>query len=370
MNPQTGKAHGRAARRNGSKAHGRAAHDNGDDGDGTVIIDGLRLPALDDQRSGLKCAVSTCRSCYSRVWSSGNDKRQDPRRICERCVRRWPDITAHYPTEQPVFEQSQKPARLQAVLRQVHEQLIQHVRQRQQQAQRRWHAASVIQAAKRARAARDQARVRHAQKRFQRVWAAACIRRAWRLIKARRACLHARRALHAARRLQRFWRGVRARLACMQRALPVLQAALRRCLSAPRLRIGARVRLAAGAAAHGSCQVAYAQRGANTLTHDTYGTVIGLGYQRPAIVKPDDPACAHVELRYDRSDLEPIVDGEPMMACAFERTRHVRRHAAAAQLQAAQRGWAVRRRRAAAAKLAAVVTHPADRAPAFVFGGI
>ena len=105
----------------------------------------------------------------------------------------------------------------------------------------------------------------------------------------------------------------------MQWALPVLQAALRRFLSAPRLRIGARVRLAAGAAAHGSCQVAYAQRGANTLTYDTYGTAIGLGYQRPAIVKPDDPACAHVELRYDRSDLEPIVDGEPMMAQAFER---------------------------------------------------
>ena len=87
MNPQTGKAHGRAARRNGSKAHGRAAHDNGDDGDDTVIIDGLRLPALDDQRSGLKCAVSACRSCYSRVWSYGNDKRQDPRRICERRMR-------------------------------------------------------------------------------------------------------------------------------------------------------------------------------------------------------------------------------------------------------------------------------------------
>ena len=116
--------------------------------------------------------------------------------------------------------------------------------------------------------------------------------------------------------------------------------------------------------------MAYAQRGANTLTYDTYGTVIGLCYGRPAIVKPDDPACAHVELRYERGDLEPIVDGEPMMAQAFERTRHVRRHAAAVQLQAAQRGWAVRRRRAAAVKLASAVKHPADRAPAFTFGGI
>ena len=38
MNPQTGKAHGRAARRNGSKAHGRAAR--GDDGDDKTIDKG------------------------------------------------------------------------------------------------------------------------------------------------------------------------------------------------------------------------------------------------------------------------------------------------------------------------------------------
>jgi hypothetical protein len=171
------------------------------------------------------------------------------------------------------------------------------------------------------------------------VWAAACLRRAWRLIKARRACLHAMRSRSA------------------RIALPVLQAVLRRRLSAPRLKIGARVRLAAGAAAHGSFQVAYAKRGANTLTHDTHGTVIEIyrgQYRRyPALVESDDIACP--ALSYYEGDLEPIIDGNPAAALAFERERHARRHQAAVRLQALTRGRSVRRQHTAAARVRAQV---------------
>ena len=73
MNPQTGKAHGRAARRNGSKAHGRAAHGDGDDetinggGGEYETVNGFELPHLNDQRNTLRCAVSMCAANYSRV---------------------------------------------------------------------------------------------------------------------------------------------------------------------------------------------------------------------------------------------------------------------------------------------------------------
>ena len=118
MNPQTGKAHGRAARRNGSKAHGRAAR--GDDGDDKTIdkggggidgTDGFELPQLNDQRNTLRCAVGTCAADYSRVWHHADDRRQDPRRVCGRCAQRWPDITAHYPAKQQVFDDATRSRR-------------------------------------------------------------------------------------------------------------------------------------------------------------------------------------------------------------------------------------------------------------------
>ena len=200
----------------------------------------------------------------------------------------------HYPAEKVVFDEDNKPARVKAALRRVHEQLIQHVRQRQQQAQRRWQAASVIQAAERARVAREQERVRHAQERLQRVWAAACIRRAWRLIKARRACLHARRALHAARCIQRLWRGAKARLARMQRALPVLQATLRRQLATPTIKLGARVRLTADALDEPTDY----DWSRDALPPDTYGTIVSVGAsysRRYALVESDDARCSDTE---------------------------------------------------------------------------
>ena len=138
MNPQTGKAHVRAARRNGSKAHGYAARGDSDDktidGDETVVMDGLNLPTLNDQRSNMKCAVGACASGYSRVWQYASDQRQDPRRICQRCARKWPDVIMHYPAEKVVFDEGNKPARVQAALRQVHGQLVQRVRQLRQRA--------------------------------------------------------------------------------------------------------------------------------------------------------------------------------------------------------------------------------------------
>ena len=149
-----------------------------------------------------------------------------------------------------------------------------------------------------------------------------------------------------------MWRGAKARLARMQRALPALQAALRRYLSAPRLKTGARVRLAAGAAARDERQVAYATRGTNTLTHDTYGTVAEIKVNKYVTVASDD---GNRRFRYDFCDLEPIVDGDSTAALVFERKRHTRRHKAAVRLQALTRGRLVRRQHAAAARVRAQV---------------
>ena len=122
-----------------------------DESDETTIIDGYELPVLNDQRNTLKCAVQSCCSSYSRVWSYAADRRQDPRRICERCTHKWRDVSLHYPTTEPIYDADVKPARvmaaaeLQAACRRalIRAQRARHVR-----------AAVALQTAERARAAR------------------------------------------------------------------------------------------------------------------------------------------------------------------------------------------------------------------------
>ena len=189
----------------------------------------------------------------------------------------------HYPVERPVFDQGKKPERAQAALRQVHKQLVQRAHQRTC-------AASVIQAAERSRASRVLARVNHAQAYFRRVWATACIRRAWRLIKARRACLHAMRTLPAARCIQHSWLCAKARQALVRQALPVLQAALRRQLATPTVKLGARVRLTADALDEPTDY----DWSRDALPPDTYGTIVRVGasYTRQyALIESDDARC-------------------------------------------------------------------------------
>jgi hypothetical protein len=139
-----------------------------------------------------------------------------------------------------------------------------------------------------------------------------------------------------------LWRGAKARLARMQRALPVLQATLRRQLATPTIKLGARVRLTADALDEPTDY----DWSRDALPPDTYGTIVRVGvltqaFRQYALVESDDARCPNSE--YWLTDLKPIIDGDPMSARAHEHTRHARRHAAAARVQALQRGRVVRR---------------------------
>ena len=432
MNPQTGKAHGRAARRNGSKAHGRAAR--GDDGDDKTIdkggggidgTDGFELPQLNDQRNTLRCAVGTCAADYSRVWHHADDRRQDPRRVCGRCAQRWPDITAHYPAKQQVFDYNEKPAHVHANLLKVHDQLAVHIEQVKLRRVRRVRAAAVIQSAQRAHAlwrTRTSAAVRlqNSWRRIKvlRLRAHAAVRiQALRRGKATRAHLRLQAALkpvigrilrsYAAIQVQRLWLRTKARTkarrACVRMIKRVcatrIQAATRRLISVPRMKVGARVRMRDGV--HDDDDWS-ASPLTNELFNPVLGTVteIGSWYScgrayRFVVVKSDDATRPQAE--YYPQDIKPIVDGEPIAASAWERRWHAQRHAAAAHIQALQRARKVRRRmvfrrwRASAVTLQArvrcAITRPllrlplprrvhdstaslATGAPAFTFGGV
>ena len=172
-----------------------------------------------------------CAANYSRVWHRADDRRQDPRRVCERCASKWPDITAYYPDEQPVFEHDKKPARVQAALIEVHSQLVAHVEQIKLRRMRRTRAAAVIQAAQR----------RHVKWR-RHTRAAMCIQAARRRSQARAQARRQRRLMQlgviarrvlraqAAQRVQHLWSRFKAR--CFARRVEAVMLPIRRSLAA------------------------------------------------------------------------------------------------------------------------------------------
>ena len=155
------------------------------------------------------------------------------------------------------------------------------------------------------------------------------------------------RTLPAARCIQHSWLCAKARQALVRQALPVLQAALRRQLATPTIKLGARVRLTADALDE---PIDY-DWSRDALPPDTYGAIVSFSFssytkRRYALVESDDARCPNTE--YWLADLEPIIDGDPMSARAHEHARHARRHAAAARIQTLQRGRVVRQQHCSA----------------------
>ena len=143
----------------------------------------------------------------------------------------------------------------------------------------------------------------------------------------------------------------------------------------PAIKIGARVRLTVAAF---DVEADY-DWSCDALAHGVYGTLKAFGQYETAVIESDD--AQRPDATYALDDLEPIVDGDPMSARAYEHARHAWRHAAAARVQALQRGRVVRRQHLGAPAFvddsdeffdapADAGLHGANGAPAFTFGGV
>ena len=432
-------ARGRAARHTDKatthdKAHSRAARDTESDyeSDETTAMDEYEIPALTGQRS-LNCAVQRCSAGTSQQWWYTEARQMDPRRICCRCISKWPDLRLHFSLYDVTHEYGALPARkaasrLQAVVRRFTCMRMRCAAATKAQARLRCFSASTTYSKRRAASAALQAVLRRAvvrswQRRAQ--VAAKSIQCAWRCMKAHRERTHAAQriqalqrgrsmrarwllqqrlqdiaqrlaCIHAAMRIQRAWHLARQRHTHMQAACCIqavqrgrstrawlrrarrleatrhtaaadLQAAVRRHLSVPVLKIGARVRLTAKAL---DVDEGY-DWSSDALTIDTFGTVVRSD-TACALVESDDMRRPNVE--YWCSDLQPIMDGEPTSACACERARHAQRHAAAERIQAVRRGWIIRQQRATAMPQHCLDASDAQQhrllhtsAPAFIF---
>ena len=171
----------------------------------TITINGYEVPRL-DERPGLKCCVATCTVNLDDCWHYHKDQRDDRRRVCNRCMVRWPDLVRFFSLEHdPTFDAG-LPVKLKAAI-------VQQAACRSFLARVRWHkakaAAALLQACQRRRAAQallwqlfDAAR-RTAAATLLQMWQR---KRAAQLL-LRRLCTDAARSAVAATRIQAVQRG-------------------------------------------------------------------------------------------------------------------------------------------------------------------
>ena len=204
-------------------------------------------------------------------------------------MRKFPDLHLHYDDEYEMHAHGAKPARtaateLQTMCRRALTRTL-HVAQAQHALERLVRAAVTMQTAWRACVARARSAAKRA---------------------------HARLIAHA--RMQhawRMWHSLKTRQARVHAAVVGLQSAVRRVLAAPRLRIGARVRLTAAALVVDDDEYDWSE---DALTEHIYGTLRSFGRHGTAVIESDD--ARREDTPYALRDLEPIVDGDSAAARA------------------------------------------------------